>query len=159
MTPLRFPAALLAAAPLACICALAACTTPHSQPTPSKAVAEARAHKDVTPEATCPALEPTASIGFPFENATIPDTAMPALEQATRMLACHPQVRAVVVGEADSHGTDAEQKKLSQSRIDAVISYLTTHGIAATRLTQQLEGKAPTPGDQQVVIMAEGRRW
>jgi outer membrane protein OmpA-like peptidoglycan-associated protein len=153
MTPLRLTAALAAAL------TASACMTPRSHPTPSKAVAEARAHKDVTPEATCPDLTPTASVGFPFEDAAIPDTALPVLETLTRTLACHPQVRAVVVGEADAHGTEEAKKKLSQARIQAVIGYLTAHGIAAARFTQQVEGKAPTPGDQQMVIMAEGRRW
>lgn len=139
--------------------ALAACTTPRSHPTPSKAVAEARAHKDVTAEAACPALAPTVSIGFPFEDASLPDTATPAIEGLTRMLACHPQVRAVVVGEADAHGTEEAQKKLSQARIQTVIGYLTAHGIAAGRFTQQVQGKPRTPGDQQMVVMAEGRRW
>ena len=64
-----------------------------------------------------------------------------------------------MVGEADSHGTDAAQRTLSRGRIQAVIGYFTAHGIGANRFTQQVQGKAPTPGDQQMVIMAEGRRW
>jgi len=153
MTPFRFSAVLAAAL------TASACMTAHTQPTPSKAVAEARAHKDVTPEALCPALAPTASVGFPFEDAAIPDTAIPVLESLTRTLTCHPQVRAIVVGEADAHGTDEAQRKLSQDRIQAVIGYLSAHGVAAARFSQQVQGKAPTPGDQQMVIMAEGRRW
>jgi outer membrane protein OmpA-like peptidoglycan-associated protein len=153
MTPLRFSAVLAAAL------TASACMTPHSTPTPSKAVAEARAHKDVTPEATCPPLEPSVSVGFPFEDPAIPDTAMPVLQTLAKTLACHTQVRAVVVGAADAHGTPEAQKKLAQARIQAVIGYLSAHGIAAARFTQQVEGKPPTPGDQQIVIMAEGRRW
>ena len=78
MTPLRLSAVLAATL------AVSACMTPRSQPTPSRAVAAARAHKDVTAEATCPDLTRTASVGFPFEDAAIPDTAMPVLETVTK---------------------------------------------------------------------------
>lgn len=144
---------------LAAMLAVSGCMTPRSTPVPSRAVADARAHKDVTPEATCPDLEPTVSVGFPFNESAVPDTAFPVLQRTTRALACHPQIHGVVVGEADAHGTPEDQKKLSQARIEAVIAYFTAHGVAATRFSRQVQGKAPTPGDQQMVIMAEGRRW
>jgi outer membrane protein OmpA-like peptidoglycan-associated protein len=153
MTPLRLSTALIAAA------ALAACTTPRSQPAPSKAVADARAHRDVAPDAGCPTLVSPASVGFAFNESTIADIATPALESVTRMLACHPQATALIVGDADNHGTDAEQHKLAQARVQAVSGYLTAHGVAAARLGQQVGGKAPAGGGNQLIVMAEGRRW
>jgi outer membrane protein OmpA-like peptidoglycan-associated protein len=153
MTPHRLLAPLIAAA------GLCACTTPHSQPTLSKAVVDARAHKDVGVAAVCPPLASPTLVGFGFGQATIADTSEPALQTIAKTLACHPQATALVVGQADGHGTSAEQTQLATGRVQSVVTYLTAHAVAPSRLTQQVEGKAPAAGDQQLIVLAEGRRW
>ncbi|THD74465.1 MAG: hypothetical protein E7812_19300 [Phenylobacterium sp.] len=149
---LALPAALAAAV------GLAACATPVSKPMLSRAVMDARAHRDAAPSATCPDLASPFSIGFGFGEATLSDITNPPLETLARGLACHPQTAAIIIGQADGHGTTADQKVLAQGRAQAVTDYLQAHSIAPQRLAMQVEGKAPA-GDPRLVVMAEGRRW
>jgi outer membrane protein OmpA-like peptidoglycan-associated protein len=147
-------AAVLAAAGL-----LSACVTHRVNPVQSRAVLDARAHKDVQTSAGCPDLASPLSVAFGFGEGSVSELNTPALEQAAQELACHPAAKALVVGSADNHGTDAEQRQLAQTRIKAVSDYLRAHGIAADRLQIQVQGKAPGGDAQRLVILAEGRRW
>lgn len=138
--------------------ALSGCLTQRVKPTPSKAVADARAHRTAAPAPACPVLGDTASVGFGFGAATIGEVAQPELERVAQLLACHPQVSAVIVGQADGHGTDAEQKTLAQARAEAVAAGLRIRGVAAARL-RLVQGAAPPAAEGRLVVMAEGRRW
>lgn len=151
--------ALLAAGGL-----LAGCLTPQSKPIPSKAVADALAHKDVQAAQAaqaCPDLTSPQSVGFGFADATLKDVRMESLEATAASLTCHPALQAIVVGAADEHGTKADQQKLAQDRAQAVVDYLHAKGIAAGRLQTQvrLEGSPPAGDAQHLIVMAEGRRW
>lgn len=141
--------------------ALGGCLTPTVNPTVSRAVLDARAHKDVDQARTCAALTSPASIGFGFGERRLSDLATPELQSVAAELACHPDATAVVVGAADAHGTAAEQQALARARSQAVVEWLEKHGIAASRLRSQVlgKGKAPAGDETHLVIMAEGRRW
>ncbi len=56
------------------------------------------------------------------------------LNQAVDTLQRYPQVHVTVAGYTDSKGTDAYNQKLSERRATIVYDYLTSHGIAASRL-------------------------
>jgi outer membrane protein OmpA-like peptidoglycan-associated protein len=159
MTPISSPFRLALPAVLAAAASLAGCATPHSQPVLSHAVMDARAHLDASRTAACPAPASPTSIGFGFGEASLGDTANTPLERLATTLTCRPQVSALIVGEADGHGTAEDQKKLAQSRAQAVSDYLSAHGVAARRLAMQVEGKAPPAGEARMIVMAEGRRW
>ena len=155
MVPMRFlalPAAALLTA------ALAACTAT-VKPTLSEAVVDARAHKNATAEVGCTPLASPVTVGFGFGESQVSELAVPALDSAGKLLTCHPQASAVVVGQADGHGTAQEQKSLAAARVEAVAQELQRRGVAAERLQTQTEGAAPAGDDNRLVILAEGRRW
>lgn len=137
---------------------LTACTTPHAKPTLSAAVVDARAHRDIAPE-TCNPLASPLSVAFPFGESQVNELTAPALESAGKLLACHPQAGAIVVGQADGHGTAQDQHALANARVQAVVQELQRRGVAAGRLQTQVEGAAPTGDDNRLVVLAEGRRW
>lgn len=140
--------------------ALGGCLTHTVHPSVSQAVLDARAHKDVEQSRSCAALTSPTSVGFGFGEPRLSDLAIPELQSVAAELACHPQATAVVVGAADAHGSAAEQQALAQARSQAVVEWLENHGIAAGRLTSQVQGKKPPTGDEtHLVILAEGRRW
>jgi len=153
------PSARAAAAASLIAFGLAGCVTHHVTPTPSRAVAEALAHRNATRTATCPALSSPQSVGFPFGDATVVEQATPVLASLGQQLACHPQVGAVIVGQADGHGSDAEQRQLAQARAEAVAQDLRRRGVAATRLQVQVQGTAPAGDAAHLIVLAEGRRW
>jgi peptidoglycan-associated lipoprotein len=161
MAAVRTPLVLIPA--LAAATALAGCTTPRVHPTPSRAVMEARAHKDVevAQANACPDASVRPRVGFGFDDASLKDVAMEPLETAAAALACHPDLKAVVVGGADQHGTEADRRKLAQARAQAVIDFLHAKGIASERMTSQvaLDDKPPAGDAGHMIVMAEGRRW
>lgn len=150
---------LLTLAALGAAALTAGCVTHRSTPTLSKAVLDARAHRDVPATLTCPDLASPTSIAFGFEDADPGELNTQPLLKLAQGLNCHPQATALIVAQADGHGTEAEQQALAEKRAAAVRDSLAGHGVAAGRITVQIAGKAP-PGDPtHVTILAEGRRW
>jgi outer membrane protein OmpA-like peptidoglycan-associated protein len=160
MTTLRpLPIRFLPVLALAAAGGLAGCVTHTAQPMLSRAVVDARAHRDVDKVATCGPLTSPVSVGFAFGENQLNDLAAPALGQAGQDLACHPEAVALVVGQADGHGTEAEQHQLAQARVNAVVKDLETRGVAPARIQTQVEGKPPAGDARRLVVLAEGRRW
>jgi len=140
--------------------ALAACTTPEVQPTPSKAVQEARARHNAARQASaCPDPAAPLSVGFGFGEATLSDVNAAALATAAAALSCHPDATVFIVGQADGHGTEADQVKLAHDRAQVVADDLEKRGVAEARLKVQVQGTAPSADEDHVVVLAEGRRW
>lgn len=70
------------------------------------------------------------------------------LDQAVDTLQRYPQVHVTVAGYTDSKGTDAYNQSLSERRAQIVYSYLTSHGIDASRLEGPIgHGKNDPIGD------------
>jgi outer membrane protein OmpA-like peptidoglycan-associated protein len=138
---------------------LAACATRAEKPVLSQAVVEARAHRNATAEAACAPLASPVSVTFAFGEAQLNELAVPALAAAGKLLTCHPEATAVIVGQADVHGTDQEQATLARARAQAVAEDLRSRGVGAGRLQTQAQGKPPAGDDNHLVILAEGRRW
>jgi outer membrane protein OmpA-like peptidoglycan-associated protein len=159
IAPRQLPIRLLPLLALAAASGLAGCVTHSAQPMLSRAVVDARAHRDVDKAATCGPLSSPVSVGFAFGENQLNDLAAPALNEASADLACHPEAVALVVGFADGHGAEAEQHQLAQVRLDAVVKDLQRRGVAAARIQTQVEGKAPAGDARRLVILAEGRRW
>lgn len=149
----------LVLAALAAAAGLGGCTTHRIEPTLSRAVVDARAQRDVTHAAPCPDLSSPVSVGFAFSESSLNELAVPALESVGLQLTCHPQVSALIVGQSDGHGTDAEQRQLAQARAEAVAQDLRGRGIVAGRLQTQVQGTAPQGDAGRLVVLAEGRRW
>jgi outer membrane protein OmpA-like peptidoglycan-associated protein len=149
----------LVLAALAAAAGLGGCVTHRVNPTLSRAVVDARAHRNVPRTAACPALSSPVSVGFAFSESSLNELAAPALRSAGQQLTCYPQVSAVIVGQADGHGTDVEQRQLAQARAEAVAQDLRGRGIVAGRLQTQVQGTAPEADAGRLVVLAEGRRW
>lgn len=151
--------ALTAVAIAAAALGLSGCLTARVKPTPSAAVLEAREHREKPAPVACPAIDAPISVGFGFGEATLSDLATPSVAEAAQLLACHPQASALVVGQADAHGTPDEQKALAEGRAEAVVAALRARGVAPARLATQTQGTPPAAEVGRVVVLAEGRRW
>lgn len=138
---------------------LSGCLTQRVKPTPSAAVLEARQHRDSKAPPPCPAIDAPISVGFGFGEAAIGELAAPAVIQAAQLAACHSGASVTILGQADMHGTEAEQRKLSQDRANAVAAALRERGVAPGRIATQVQGTAPPADATHLVILAEGRRW
>jgi outer membrane protein OmpA-like peptidoglycan-associated protein len=139
--------------------ALAGCVTHASRPDVSRAVLDARAHRNVEKVTACGALASPVAVGFAFAEPALSELATPALEAAGQQLACHPDAAVLVIGQADLHGTAAEQHALAQARAEAVAKDLRARGVAAARIQVQAEGNPPADDPRRLVVLAEGRRW
>lgn len=82
-------------------------------------------------------LEPRQTVTFVAGKAIINRRSFALLGEVVDVLKTHPMMRIRVEGHTDSRGTNAENKRLSQARADAVKAYLVGRGIAASRLVAE----------------------
>ncbi|WNH51048.1 OmpA family protein [Stenotrophomonas oahuensis] len=73
-------------------------------------------------------------VNFDFDKSTLRPDAVAILSEATQILVRYPDLRVEVAGHTDSKGTDEYNQKLSERRATAVYDYLTSNGVAASRL-------------------------
>ena len=108
----------------------------------------------------CPAILLTLTgVNFKFDSSAIDPTSDQILAQAVTALDSAPAVRVVVVGHADSIGTDAYNLRLSNQRANAVREYLVAHGIAGSRLTAEGRGeREPVQSNDTAAGRFENRR-
>ena len=74
-------------------------------------------------------------VNFAFDKSNIDDPSSVVLDAAADQLKECPRVAVRVEGNTDSIGTDAYNQALSERRANSVMSYLTSHGVSASRLT------------------------
>lgn len=91
---------------------------------------------------------------FDFNKATLKPEGKAKLDEAVALMAKHPDLKVSVEGHTDSIGSDAYNLKLSQRRAEAVADYLTSKGVAASRLSTKGFGKANPVADNKT---EEGR--
>lgn len=147
---------------LACAFALSGCLTQRVQPKPSSAVLESRTHAVAKPAACTPggleAISPVR-VGFPFDDAEMPEAGSRRLAAATRWLLCNPGVEVAILPDADAHGDTAHQNDLAQRRAQATVATLRAQGATAAVLHITPRG-APDPiATPHLVIEANGRGW
>jgi outer membrane protein OmpA-like peptidoglycan-associated protein len=75
------------------------------------------------------------NIYYDFDKAVIKKESFPYLNQLVAWLKAHPNVNLEISGHTDNVGLPRYNKVLSQKRVDAVMLYLTSKGIAPERLT------------------------
>lgn len=94
------------------------------------------------------------NVSFDTGRATLKPALLPVLDSVARSLQQHPELRVKAVGHTDNTGSVATNQKLSHDRAQAVASYLSRQGVAASRI--MVEGRAATDpiGDNNT---AEGR--
>ncbi|MGE4291449.1 MAG: OmpA family protein [Desulfovibrio sp.] len=81
-------------------------------------------------------------LNFDFDKSNIKEEMVPIMEQAQMLLQENPEMNYVVEGWTDSRGTDAYNLGLSKRRADSVTSWLTSHGIAGSRLEPVGKGES-----------------
>lgn len=90
-------------------------------------------------------------VNFDFDKATLRPDAIAILDEAVGILSKYPEIRVEVAGHTDLCGADGYNQTLSESRAKAVFDYLTSKGLAASRLagpTGYGESRPLVPTDQ-----------
>ncbi len=80
-------------------------------------------------------------VHFAFNKYNIRPEDEAVLDEAVESLKDNPDVAVNVNGYCDAVGSDEYNLKLSQERAEAVVQYLSEHGVAASRLTAHGYGK------------------
>lgn len=71
----------------------------------------------------------------------------PKLEEMRAMMAQHADLRVMIEGHTDATGDDASNQSLSERRAQAVVAWLTSNGINASRLQASGKGETVPVGD------------
>ncbi|MHC9084682.1 OmpA family protein [Luteimonas sp. RIT-PG2_3] len=106
-------------------------------PAPVKAVAPPPPPPPVAPPPPPPPEKITIDlngVNFDFDKATLRPDAVSILNEAVEILKRYPDLRVEVAGHTDSKGTDAYNQGLSERRAKTVYDYLTSNGVASSRL-------------------------
>lgn len=85
---------------------------------------------------------PLNNIFFDYAQSTLRPESFPELDRVVAMMKASTTMRIEVGGHTDNRGNEAINKRLSQDRAQAVMSYLVDRGITASRLTAAGYGKA-----------------
>src|SRR5262249_50610305 len=80
-------------------------------------------------------------VNFETNSATLTPEARVILDKVAQSLKDWPEVRVEIGGHTDSRGSDAHNLKLSDARAHSVMTYLTEHGVASSRLTAKGYGE------------------
>jgi outer membrane protein OmpA-like peptidoglycan-associated protein len=75
------------------------------------------------------------SIFFNFDSYTLKTESHPALDEAVKILNKYPDVMFIVEGHTDNVGADAYNMNLSKERAKAVMDYLVSKGVPATKIS------------------------
>ncbi len=84
---------------------------------------------------------------FDFNKSTLQAASDPVLQQILDLLNKSPTLKLEIQGHTDNVGNDAYNQTLSEARAQAVVTWLTQHGIVATRLTSKGYGKTKPIAD------------
>ena len=98
------------------------------------------------------AEETQSTVTFPFNSATLDETARETLGQQAQWIRQFPEVRFTVYGHTDLVGSQAYNRRLGLRRAQAVVLYLATQGIDQSRLEAVV-----SHGETQPLIVTEGR--
>ena len=95
-----------------------------------------------------------SNVSFDTNQAQLKPALLPVLDSVAKALNEHPELRAKSIGYTDNTGNNAINQPLSQRRASAVTQYLSSQGVASSRLTSEGMGSANPVGDNNT---PEGR--
>jgi outer membrane protein OmpA-like peptidoglycan-associated protein len=84
---------------------------------------------------------------FDFNKSTLQPASDGVLQQVAALLAANPDLKIEVQGHTDNIGGDDYNQSLSEARARSVMSWLSAHGVAATRMTAKGYGKTRPVAD------------
>jgi outer membrane protein OmpA-like peptidoglycan-associated protein len=84
---------------------------------------------------------------FDFAKSTLQPASDPVLQQILDLMKKTPTLNLEIQGHTDNVGGDTYNQTLSEARAKAVVTWLTGHGVAATRLTSKGYGKTKPIAD------------
>ena len=79
---------------------------------------------------------------FDFDSYKLTSESISQLEILKAILISYPELKIEVAGYTDSKGTNEYNRKLANNRVKAVVNYLTSSGIVASRFTMKAFGKS-----------------
>lgn len=95
-------------------------------------------------------LTEASPIIFGSGSAELDDEAAAALDEAAEIIIAHPGLRVLIAGHTDSAGGAAQNEQLAAARGGAVLQYLLSKGVPATRLQAVSYGEL-FPGQDQAL--------
>lgn len=98
-------------------------------------------------------------VNFGFDSANLTATAKTNLDKLAQVLVSNPDTNINIYGHTDSKGSDTYNLSLSEKRANAVKSYLTSKGVASSRIFAMGRGEAePVASNDTDAGRAENRR-
>ena len=98
-------------------------------------------------------------VNFGFDSSNLAETAKSNLDKLATVLANNPDTNISIYGYTDSKGADAYNLSLSDRRASAVRSYLSSKGVAASRMVTKGMGEAdPVATNDTDAGRAQNRR-
>lgn len=98
------------------------------------------------------ASEVDSTVTFAFNSTQLDASARATLDRQANWIKQFPEVRFRVYGHTDLVGSDGYNQRLGKRRADAVVNYLTRHGISRSRLEA-----VASFGETQPVIITQDR--
>ena len=95
---------------------------------------------------------------FPSGSATLPDDALPVLDEVAAVLKQRPQLSATIQGHTDSSGNAELNQRLSAQRASAVRDALVERGVDGARMTTEGVGSADPIADNATAAGRERNR-
>ncbi len=96
--------------------------------------------------------EVDSTVTFAFNSSLLSQSARATLDRQADWIKQFPEVRFRVFGHTDLVGSDSYNQRLGKRRADAVVAYLTRHGISRARLEA-----VASFGETRPVVFTQGR--
>lgn len=104
-------------------------------------------------------IEITEKIQFDLNEATIKSESYGLLDEIVQVLKDNPSITKVdIIGHTDDYGEESYNQTLSERRAKAVLEYLTSHGIEASRLNYKGYGETKPIADNSTMAGKEKNR-
>jgi outer membrane protein OmpA-like peptidoglycan-associated protein len=104
-------------------------------------------------------IEITEKIQFDLDQATIKPESYALLDEIVQVLKDNPNITKVeIAGHTDDYGEESYNQALSERRAKAVLEYLTSHGIEASRLSYKGYGESKPIADNSTAAGKEKNR-
>lgn len=104
-------------------------------------------------------LELKEKVYFAWDQAKIEEASFPVLDQVVQALKDNKGFQVQVEGHADSSGADDHNQTLSEKRAEAVVDYITAHGVPRERIASKgFSSSVPTDNNGTVAGRENNRR-